>query len=211
MARPYIILTSSASLDGRMDVARPDLVSTRLEEDRVAELRGQVDGIITSVEKLTESDPEFLVKDSRQSTPIFIVDKNADSNPKSKVFQDHSRKVTLVSCKQVHKNRVSRIQDTKKNLVTMELGEHAVNLTEMLWEMHKSGIKKVLLEGDRNLNMRMLNHGLVDELYLLVAPLVVGGEYTPVFDGKLEERVPLSLDGIIQYGDHIVLHYILNH
>ncbi len=206
MPKPYVILTAAASLDGRADTERSTLLSNRLEEDRLAELRGTVDVIITSVERLNYDDLDFVSKSVKKPPMIVIVDKNAETDPKATVLKRYGR-VMLATSKKAHKSRTKRLEGARKDLIITEFGEHAVNLEDLIWEMGKGNNTRILIEADHSLNMRLLDHDLVDELYVLLAPVLMGSDYEPVFGGRLECRKGLSLEGIIQYGDHIVLHY----
>jgi riboflavin-specific deaminase-like protein len=208
MPQPHVVMVASASLDCRTDPENPDLVSNRLEENRIQELRAGVDAILTSAERILQEDMGFPMKDPRGPEPaIVIVDKNADVPREAAVFKNRSRKVILVTSKKASPGRIQRLQDIRPDLVVMEFGELAVTLEDMLWDLHRAGLRTLLLEGDDGLNMRMLNHGLVDEMYFMVAPMVLGEPNTDMLAGKLEKRINLRLEGIIQYGDHVVLHY----
>jgi riboflavin-specific deaminase-like protein len=208
MPQPHVILTATCSLDGRTDYERPDKLSNRLEEYRIQELRGRVDAILTSSGRVLKDDPEFPVRDLTGSEPaVVIVDKDAELPPEAAVTKNQSRKIILVTSKKAHKNRIKRIQQKRPDIEVMNLGEYAVNLEDTLWELHRAGIHRIILEGDRSLNMRMLDHNLVNEVYLMMAPMLLGQNEVDVFDGKLEAPIHMELDGILQYGDHVVLHY----
>jgi len=208
MPQPHVILTAMASLDGRTDSERPDRLSNRLEEYRIQELRGRVDAVLTSSARVMQENPEFPVKEvSGREPAIVVVDKEADTPPEAAFLKNQARKVILVTSRKANRNRVGRIQEKRPGMEVMSLGEYAVNLEDMLWELHRGGLRNVLLEGDADLDMRMLGHGLVNEVYLMVAPVLLGETQPAVFDGKLEKDIHLELDGILQYGDHVVLHY----
>ena len=208
MPQPHITLTTAASLDCRIDHEKPDLVSNRLEENRIQELRGRVDAILTSAERILQEDLGFPLKDRRGPEPaIVIVDRAAETPPQASVFRNRNRKVILATSKKASQTKIKRIQDMRPDLIVMELGEFTVNLEDLVWDLHRAGLRKILLEGDDELNTRMLNHGLVDELYIMAAPMVLGEPHRNIFPGKLERRINLQLEGIIQYGDHVVLHY----
>jgi hypothetical protein len=44
-------------------------------------------------------------------------------------------------------------------------------------------------------------------LYVMFAPVILGQPNMNVFEGKLERSVDMNLEGILQYGDNVVLHY----
>ena len=207
MPQPYVILTTKASVDGRADTENPLLLYNRLEEYRIQGLRSAADAIITSAQRLIEEDPEFPVKESGGFPAVVIVDKGIETPPGAKVLKNKSRKMILATCKTSNKSKIRRIQEERPDLMVMEFGEHAVNLEDMLWELHRADIRNTVLEGDSNLNMRMLGHGLVDEVYVMFAPVIVGQPNISVFEGKFERNIDMNLEGILQYGDNVVLHY----
>lgn len=197
----------SASLDGRYDIARPSMHSNRLNEYKIQELRGQVDAVLTSAERLMVSDEEFPVKDSKNTPKIVVVDKLVELPPEASILKDESKRVMLVTCRKANQQRIKRLQTIKTDLMVQESGEHGINLEDMLWELSRADVKQVLLEGDSSLNSRMLGQKLVDEIYVLVAPVIMGEGYANAIDDRLDERCGLNLEGIIQYGEHVVLHY----
>ena len=210
MPQPYVILTTAESLDGRMDFEHPVILFNRMEDYRIQELRSTVDVIITSAGRVANDDPTFQVKDpmGRQPT-VVIVDKGIDTPPKAAILASKSKKVMLVTCRSSNKSKIHRLQAERPDLAVFEFGENAVNLEDMVWELHQMGMHRMLLEGDSALNMRMLDSGLVEEVYVMVAPLLLGQPLPSVLDGKLDHSVNLQLEGILQYGDNVVLHYLV--
>jgi riboflavin-specific deaminase-like protein len=208
MPQPHVTLTTTSSLDGRTDQSNPSLLSNRLEDNRIQELRAKVDAVLTSAERIMQEDINFPIKDPRGPEPaIVVIDRDGNTPPEAAVFRNRSRKVILVTCKKASRTRIKKLQDARPDLVVMEVGEAAVNLEDMLWDLHRAGLRNILLEGDDALNMRMLDRGLIDEVYVLLAPMVLGQEGAGLFDSKFERRVDLQLEGILQFGDHVVLHY----
>lgn len=208
MPQPHIVMAMTASLDCRLDLENPQLLGNRLEDNRIMQMRAQADAILTSSERIMQEDLGFPLKDARGPEPaIVVVDRVAETPPEAAIFKNKSRKVILVTCKRASPNRVKKLQEVRPDLVIMELGENAVNLDDMVWDLHRSNIRNLILEGDDELNMRMLSHGLVDELYLMLAPTILGVPNPDLFSGKLDRRLDMQLDGILQYGDHVVLHY----
>jgi riboflavin-specific deaminase-like protein len=208
MPQPHITLISTMSLDGRQDDESPQVLSNRLEENRIMESRAKVDAILTSAERIMQEDLGFPLKDARGPEPtIVVVDKNLDVPPEASLFKNRNRKVIIVTSKRAPQGRLRRIQEVRPDLAVLEMGENAINLEDMIWDLHRAGIRNMLLEADDTLNMRMLNIGLVDEIYLMVAPMVLGQPAKDLFDAKLDRRIDLQLEGILQYGDHVVLHY----
>jgi 2,5-diamino-6-(ribosylamino)-4(3H)-pyrimidinone 5'-phosphate reductase len=59
------------------------------------------------------------------------------------------------------------------------LGEKRVNLEEALETLHTLGVRRLMVEGGGTLNFELLRLGLVDELYVYVAPKIFGGQAAP--------------------------------
>ncbi len=73
------------------------------------------------------------------------------------------------------------------------------------------GIGTLLLEGGGETNFSFLDRGLVDEIYLTLCPVIVGGSASPTpVDGPgfLPAKYPwFRLDGVRRKGDELFLHY----
>lgn len=204
-----VILDASTSIDGKR-AGGHDAFQNNLNHYRVQELRGSVDAVITSAEKIRGEDPEFKIHStSEKAAPrFFIIDKDAKTPADSKIFSNKT-KVSLVVSKSTPSARIQKIKD-ECEIEVLKYGELAVSLTELLNDLENRKISRVLIEADGKLATRFLGKGLVDEIYLMISPILLKEGVQPFEDG-LAEDVKLGLEGIIQYGDHIVTHYRMRH
>lgn len=205
--RPKVILNSAMSLDGRVKHGEEgsDFLS-RLDRYRVHELRGRVDAVMIDVDSIIAEDLEATAaKSVEKSEPYkIIVDAKATIPENSKVFSEPGRKMIVVS-----RDAPSRKVEKLSSLDGVEVftcGDYVVNLSDLLDHLYDTGIGAILLEGAGNLVRRMLNEGYVDEIYVAVMPTIIG-KGPEVFEKELDKEVRLDLEGIIQYGDQVVLHY----
>ena len=60
----------------------------------------------------------------------------------------------------------------------------------------KKDVEKLLLEGGGQLNRSMFDLGLVDEIFVTVAPVLIGDSGVKLIEGELGRRIKLSLVGI---------------
>jgi riboflavin biosynthesis pyrimidine reductase len=76
-------------------------------------------------------------------------------------------------------------------------------------DLRRRGIRALLCEGGPTLNRALLAAGLVDELFLTLAPLLTGDEAEPtiVAGGRLAAAAPLALEWILRSGDELFLRY----
>ena len=54
-------------------------------------------------------------------------------------------------------------------------GEDKVDLPLLMNELFQRGVRTLMLEGGSTLNYSMINEGLVDEVRVCIAPMIIGG------------------------------------
>ena len=204
--QPYVIFNTAMSLDGKIGKKDEQIVfSNKLDNYRVHTLRGSVDAIMIGVETVISDDPELTVREVAEKPRRVIVDNKGEIPLNSKVLDGTAETIVAVSSN-ANKATVKRLED--KGIDVLTLGEYTINLRELLWALYRRGIKKILLEGGGVLSRRMFNEGMVNELYITVAPILIG-EGIDLFHGKFDKHIKLTLEGILQYGDQVVLHYMV--
>lgn len=86
-------------------------------------------------------------------------------------------------------------------------GEGDVDLGDALAQLEARGLSRVLVEGGPRLNRDMLSAGLVDELFLTVSPMLVGGRGESIVGGSLDRPISLELrEGRVHDGE-LLLRY----
>ena len=91
-------------------------------------------------------------------------------------------------------------------------GDKRVDLVALMSYLHEEGIEKLMLEGGSTLNFSMIKAGLIDEIRICVAPMVVGGANAKTFfDGDgfdtMDEAVRLELVDSFPLGKDLILTY----
>jgi riboflavin biosynthesis pyrimidine reductase len=79
----------------------------------------------------------------------------------------------------------------------------------VLADLHRRGVRSLLCEGGPTLNRLLLAAGLLDELFLTVAPLLTadGSEPCIVGPGGLDPPAELALRWVLRHGDELFLRY----
>jgi len=202
----HVIFNTAISLDGRVGKKDKQIVfSNKLDNYRVHRLRGSVDAILMGVETVMSDDPNLVVSESVNAPVRIVIDSKGEIPLTSRVLDGGAKTIIIVS-RTINPITARKLQE--KGVEVLSSGEYAVNLRELMWALYRRGIKKVLLEGGGALSRRMFNEGLVNELYVTVAPVLIG-EGINLFQGELDKHIELNLEGIFQYGDQVVLHYTL--
>ena len=159
--RPWVIAKIAQSLDGR--ITRPPGESTKLTggaaHRRVQALRATVDAIMIGAETLRQDNPRLTVRGIRAARQPWrvIVTRNAVLPPDSRLLTDAFRERTLVYRGQ--------------------------SWDEVLVDLGKRGVTRLLVEGGGEVLGELLDADLVDEVWSFFAPLLTGGN-KPSFGGS---------------------------
>jgi len=105
--------------------------------------------------------------------------------------------------------RAERYSGLDKRLVVVESGpEGPVDLPVLLRELREEGVRALLCEGGPTLHGALQAAGLVDELFLTIAPKL-GGEATAprIVEGELPETVALQLAWLLEEDGELFARY----
>ncbi len=216
MKKPYVILNSAMSLDGKIATRGGDSAFSD-EEDwkRVHKLRSQVDAIMVGINTILLDDSKLTSKEGRSPIRV-VVDSKARTPPNARVITVRPEIETIIAVTgRAPPENIANLQ--KKGVKIMICGDgEKVDLEILMEKLYERGIRNLLLEGGGNLNWGMLSKGLVDEIRIAIAPVIVGGKKaTTLVEGegytKVSEGVKLEQVNSEQVGKCIVLTYkVLN-
>lgn len=221
MKKPFIFINSAMSLDGKISTSEKRQVKISNEKDmeRVDRLRAESDAILVGSNTVAIDDPKLTVKSERLRKER--VKKGLPENP-LKVMVGSIKEIKFDSDFLDYGNAEKIIfttekEDSEKILRLMEkarvfvLGKKRVDLKKMVSILSDLGVKRIMVEGGGTLNFEMLKEGLVDEIYVAIAPKIFGGRNVPTLaDGegfKEGEIVDLELIDIEKLDEVIVLRY----
>ena len=182
-SRPRVILSAASSIDGRIAASpRDSRLSSPADLRRVHRLRAECDAIVVGGRTVATDDPMLTARPvprpcrgraARQPLRV-VVSARADVPPASRVVRTAAEVPTLVACSEAAPRRAVRaLEDSSVRVLVA--GARSVDLRALLARLRGMGARTVLLEGGGETNWRFVRLGLVDEIRLAVAPVVVGG------------------------------------
>ena len=230
--RPLITLNMASSIDGKITTFQREKLRFSSDQDRelMEDLRSRADAILIGAGTLDADDPPLILRipeyqlqrqklGKRTVNPInIVVSANLDFPIEDSDFFNCPATERLVFTTTAAP-RSSRIKLSKYAHI-IELAptiSRDVNLRVMVQVMYKLKIRSLLLEGGGNLNFAMLNHGLVDEIYLTLCPYVIGGMMSPTsvdgsgFSKELVKRLQLESSRVGSQGELFLKYKVKNH
>ena len=180
MKRPYIVINCAMSIDGKIASPSGKQVRISCDEDikRMYELRNKSDAVLVGINTVISDDPKLTVKEKYVKNPKqpirIVLDTNCRTPVNSLVVNSMAKTfiITAISCDKKFKNNVEIIKcDTDENGL--------LDLEKLLDILFKKGIKKLMVEGGGTVIWNFLKRGFVDDFYVYVGPMKIGGKNTP--------------------------------
>lgn len=104
--------------------------------------------------------------------------------------------------------RAERYANLDKRLVVVESQEgEPADLPELLGSLREEGVRAVMCEGGPRLHDSLQADGLVDDLFLTIAPKLSGGEGPRILEGPLPDVVGMELVWLLEEDGELFARY----
>ena len=176
--RPWMRIKAAASLDGRIALANGESRWITGEPARrdVHALRARSCAMLTGIGTVLADDPDLTVRYvecSRQPRRVLI-DSRLDVSPEAKLFRGEPPIVFTVSTDAARR----RALEARGAEVVVTSGEASKpgksDLAAIARELGARGFNEVTVETGSKLNGSLLAAGVVDEIVLYLAPMILG-------------------------------------
>ena len=222
--RPYVLINVAASVDGKIDSIerRGAAMSSERDRARVDALRASVDAVMVGGRTLLQEDPRLTVRSAElraeraargePENPAKVgVVSRPDLRPDCRFLSVGPARILLFTCGS--ESDWGWLRDRHVEVHTS--GDSRVDLAWALDKLADLGIRRLLVEGGGTLNFELLRLGLVDEVRVFVAPLVLGGASAPTLaDGAglvRDQAIKLRPAEVEQWEDGgLVLRYMVD-
>ena len=221
--RPYVILNAAMTLDGKIAThTGSSNISGKEDLERVHEIRKDCDGIMVGIGTVLADDPRLTVHkiDAKpEDNPVrIVVDSKCRTPADARITNDDAKTIIAGANEYKEEFMADDTYETlkKRGVKFFFSGDKRVDLKSLMNYLHEEGIEKLMLEGGATLNFSMIRAGLIDEISICVAPMVVGGANAKTFfDGDgfntMDESVKLELIDYYPLGNDFILNYkVLN-
>lgn len=218
--RPHLRLKLAASLDGRTALASGEsrwITGAGARRD-VQRLRARSSAILTGVGTVLADDPRLDVRESfsplaeapgekiRQPLRV-IVDSRLRTPPSARIISPPGS--VLIATLDDSTPSADRLRSAGAEVMTVPTRDERVDLLPLLAHLAERGINELHAECGATLAGALLNAGLVDELVIYLAPLLLGSTAKPLalleaITG-MEQRLELRIDDVRAVGNDLRL------
>ncbi len=190
-SRPYVILNSAASVDGRATIGgKSSGIGSETDRRTMRTLRSKVDAVLIGANTL-RAEKLSLGLDGVSSGPqplAVIVTKSGDVPLETNLISGDRQEILVVVANDTPEGTTGRLRERARVLrVAAAAPLGGINLAEILGLLKaEHAVEALLVEGGPNLYHGLISQHLADEFFLTLAPKLLGGtsnEPLTILDG----------------------------
>lgn len=197
-SRPWVTLKMAQSLDGRIASGSGDSrwISSPHSLKLAHRLRAQHDAVLVGINTVLSDDPELTVRLVRGNNPKRIVlDSRLRINPGAKVFHAKPHPVIIATRPYPPQEKAERLRDRGAEIVWLPPdADDKLDINVLLDELGQRGVLYLLVEGGSHVFSTFIRGSLFDEVIVVTAPKLIGGDGIPSI-------APLGIDKVARAVD----------
>jgi diaminohydroxyphosphoribosylaminopyrimidine deaminase/5-amino-6-(5-phosphoribosylamino)uracil reductase len=188
-ALPFVSLKTAMTMDGKIATrtGASHWITGEKSRQFVHRLRHNSDAVMVGIETVVHDDPRLTTRlegGGGKDSLRVIVDSSARLPLEAKVINPGSRARTLLATTEAAApEKLVALRAKGVEIAVLPSRGGKVDLRALIRKLGEMEITALLVEGGGTLNYSLLQAGLVDKLYLFIAPLIFGGRNSPTAFG----------------------------
>jgi riboflavin biosynthesis pyrimidine reductase len=193
--RPLVAMNFVATLDGRATIeGRSGPIGSDADTAMLAGLRTRFDAVMIGAGTMR------VERYSPLASKLVIISGRLDLPWDAPAFTEEGEVLIFTASETEPPETAASIEVVRH--------EGAVNLVEAMWHLrHERGVRALLCEGGPHIHEQMQADGLVDDLFLTIAPKLSGGEAPRILEGPLPDVVDLELAWLLEEDGELFARY----
>ncbi|TKJ41651.1 riboflavin biosynthesis protein RibD [candidate division LCP-89 bacterium B3_LCP] len=209
---PWVTLKTAQSLDGRIatNIGDTRWISSQESLKLAHQLRAENDAIIVGIRTALADDPKLNVRFAKGPNPRrVILDGDLRISPNASMFKVNSDPVIIATKPYPPAEKAARLEAQGAEFIWLPPGEAGtLDIKLLLEELSRRGLLYLLVEGGSNVAATIVKRNLFDEMIVVQAPMIIGGDGIPSIASlgvtKLNEARRLHLVKRKTYGSDLV-------
>ena len=207
---PWMRLKVAASLDGQTALTNGEsqwITSVSARQDGHA-WRARSCAVLTGIGTVLEDDPQLNVRDidTPRQPSLVIVDSKLQTPLNAKLW--HAEREVWIYCASEDSDRKAALEAKGASVTCLPNAQGKVDLRALVHDLGKKAINEVHIEAGFKLNGSLLAAGVVDELLVYLAPLLIGQGLGMANLGPFEslsQALKLDIQNVTTIGDDVRL------
>jgi diaminohydroxyphosphoribosylaminopyrimidine deaminase/5-amino-6-(5-phosphoribosylamino)uracil reductase len=185
--RPFLIVKGAMTIDGKIatHTGQSQWITGEKARQDVHQVRSQVDAVMVGIGTVLADNPElsargskgdFIQRKGRQPVRV-VMDSQLRLPIKAKVVQwVHEQPTIICTTAQASPTKIRTLERQGVQVWVLPQKKRRVSLKAALTKLRQKGLSSVMLEGGSMLNASAIHEGVVNQVRLYIAPLVMGGQ-----------------------------------
>lgn len=214
---PFVMAKLALSLDGRTAMASGESrwITAGAARQDVHRLRAQSCAIMTGIGTVLADDPQLTARPhgelaARQPLRV-VMDSRLRLPPAAAILQQPGQTLVFAAAGASAKKRI-QLEQAGAEVIVLDVVDRCDHLAAVMhWLASERDVNEVMIEAGPELNGCLLQTGLVDELMIYLAPLLLGSDARPAFQltgiESMQQRLNLKMIDSRQVGQDLRLTY----
>ncbi|MFA5903716.1 MAG: bifunctional diaminohydroxyphosphoribosylaminopyrimidine deaminase/5-amino-6-(5-phosphoribosylamino)uracil reductase RibD [Desulfobacula sp.] len=214
--KPFVILKTASTLDGRTATATGDSKWITGSESRafVHQVRHEVDAILIGSGTLNADNPSLTsrIEGIETKDPVrIILDTHLSIKENALVLtQTSSANTIIVTHPEASKEKRAVLEKKGVRIIDVSLKDRRLDLNELMIKLGQMSVLSVLIEGGGTVAGAALRAGIVNKVLLFMAPRILGGsDGRPMFEGEgpklIKDTLELKHMKVSRFGNDILV------
>jgi len=209
-SRPFVIINMVSSVDGKVAIeGKASRLGSESDRQAMRTLRSKADAVMIGAGTLRAERLSLGLDDP--VGPLAVIATTSGNVPlENNLIAGERQEVLVITTHRAPENLDDRLPDTARVLQAPETASGDLDLAEALKILKSEYTVEVLLvEGGPSLNHSLISADLADELFLTIAPKLLGGTTLTILDGPALVAGDMKLLSAYLAGDELFLRYAL--
>ena len=211
--RPFVILKTAMSLDGKIATASGESqwITSEASRQRGHEVRDTVDAILVGRGTVVSDNPTLTTRlqdrEGQDATRI-VLDSHGRTHTDARIFNAESEAGVIVAVTPAAPSEnIDALEKAGAEVITVPDAHSKVCFKRLMEILGKREITSVFIEGGSEINAAALAAGVVDKVMCFIAPKLIGGQNAPGPIGgvgirSLTEAVNLQRVSVTPIAEH---------
>ncbi len=178
--RPFVLAKAALSLDGRLATRQrqSQWITGEVARQRAHRLRGVSDAVIVGVGTVLSDDPRLTTRHGRPRGPRFrvVLDSHLRTPADCKMLNTPGGQVLIFTTAAAPAERREQLEAAGAEVLVVEADARGCVAWEpVLSDLARRGSMAALLEGGSDVLTSAFEADIIDKVFLIYAPLLIGG------------------------------------
>jgi len=208
---PFVRVKMAMSVDGRtaMESGESKWITSESARNDVHRWRGQSSAMLTGIGTVLQDNPSLTARTGMQlneQQPLCVVlDSKLQLSVEAKLVQSSGNVLVYTTSQDMKK--INRLEQAGVKVVSIGNDKQGLDLVEVLTHLASLEVNEVMVETGATLAGSFISAGLVDELIIYMAPVLMGNQARGLFNlpfiENMSQKIQLNIKEMRQFGDDI--------